>query len=95
MFSDAFIWGLGVSCGGAIGLIGFVLTLWAMQWASGKSAQTAAMHNFNELTLAALRNRNNLIEDTNEAPCRMADVMEERKDDLRRNESNHLNQGET
>lgn len=60
MFWNAFIWGLGVSCGGGIGLIGFVLTLWAAQWVTGKTGQVAEIARWNKLTLAALQTRNEL-----------------------------------
>ena len=72
MFWNAFIWGLGVSSGGAIGLIGFVLTLWACQWVTGKAAMVARLKDFDERSLAALLERNELTTETNAALCDIA-----------------------
>jgi len=47
--------------------MGFVLTLWACQWVTGKAAQVARLNEFNERSLAALRRRNELTEESVDA----------------------------
>lgn len=76
MFWTAFIWGLGVSLGGGIGLVGFVLTMWALQWVTGRAAHVEAMQDFSHRSLAALLARNLMTEDTNAALQRIVVTLE-------------------
>jgi len=65
MYWEAFIWGLGVSSGGAIGLFVFVMMLSAWQIATGKTAEVRKIHKETAASLAALKERNALSEEAN------------------------------
>ncbi len=67
MFWDAFVWSLGVSCGGGIGLIGFMLTWWALQRVTGRAEAMAKRIGVYDQSLDALRERNELTLQTIDA----------------------------
>lgn len=79
MFWTAFVWGTGVSCGAAIGLIALVVMFWGLQWLVGK---TEKQRDYAERTLQALLSRNEMTEETNkylEAVANYAAIMAEKK----------------
>lgn len=62
MFWQAFTWGLGVSCGAAFGFALFVMLLWGLEsWTGRRKIVTDTA----EKSLAELRRRNELTEETN------------------------------
>lgn len=65
MFWTAFLWGLGMSCGGSIGLLLFAVGFKALQWLTGQTERLSRLEQFNRETLAALNERNALTQDTN------------------------------
>lgn len=65
MLYTAFVWGLGVSCGAAFGLIAFFLCFWGLQWLCGRDEQRRTVEQTNAKSLEALCYRNELTEDTN------------------------------
>lgn len=64
MFWTAFVWGLGVSLGGSIGLLAFVLMFAAFKAAS-ETETMKKIDRHSQLVLAALVKRNDLTEETN------------------------------
>lgn len=60
MFWTAFVWGLGVSCGGAFGVLLFFVLFYAMERWTGRAASKANIHDVNEKSLEALKERNEI-----------------------------------
>lgn len=58
MFWTAFVWGLGVTAGGSIGLMGFIVLYAGWEWLTGIAAKKAELLGFNAQSLQALRDRN-------------------------------------
>ena len=77
MVWTAFLWGVGVSCGAAVGLLLFFLCFWSLEWACGRAKRAAELRGFNIDSLAALRDRNRLTEDTNNYASRIAFALED------------------
>lgn len=65
MFWDAFIWGLGATAGGSIGLMLFVVlwSIWAVITKRTKAAKR--LEEMQQIANAALTRRNELTEETN------------------------------
>lgn len=61
MFWTAFVWGLGASCGGSLGVMLFVVMFFALQWFAGTKAGKTSLE-YAELAQAALERRNELTE---------------------------------
>lgn len=66
MFWTAFIWGLGVSTGAAVGLLCWVCMFWSLEWLLGRSADKLDLKKINKESLEALVLRNELTRDTND-----------------------------
>ena len=60
MFWTAVTWGLGVSLGGAVGLIAFFAMFMALEKWGGRAATKAKLTDLNEKSLDALLERNDL-----------------------------------
>ena len=79
MFWTAVVWGLGVTLGGSIGLMAFVVLFagWSalMNTKTAKRAAEVA-----ELSVAALTERNQLTREQMHVLGRIADAMEEQAD---------------
>ena len=80
MFWTAFVWGVGVSCGAAIGLLGFMFAKTAADWALGHRKMQQTILTYNQLSLVELTNRNVLTLDTIEALERIAAAVEHTDD---------------
>lgn len=72
MFWTAFVWGVGVSCGSALGLLTFFVFFWTLEWMVGRSNKFVQ---FNKESLEALRHRNELTGATNVHLDRLADAV--------------------
>ena len=72
MLWNAFVWGLGVSCGGGIGLIACAFTMRALDWATGKADRIASVIERDVRSLEALQTRNELTKETNSALASIA-----------------------
>lgn len=72
MFWTAFIWGLGVSCGSAFGLLLFCVAFWSTEWLTGRSKSKADIHDANRQSVAALKERNELTKDMIDQLARIA-----------------------
>ena len=77
MFWTAFIWGLGATCGGSIGMMAFIMLVSLWKWltetkAAKRSSEVA------ELMLAALDRRNELTNEQLVLLGRIAVAMEQR-----------------
>jgi hypothetical protein len=81
MFWTAFIWGLGVSCGGSIGAMSFVVLLYFWNLLV-KSAQFRRANEFAELSYAALVRRNELTEKQIEQLEKMTVVIKDAADSM-------------
>lgn len=79
----AFIWGLGVSCGAAIGCLAFLVAKAVADWMTGKAAQYETLMTFNRKShsecLAQLTERNDLTRKTNVYLELIAQSIEERE----------------
>jgi len=75
-FCTALTWGLGVSLGGAVGLLVFMLTKLWLDWAFGHRARVEDM---NKDSLRALLRRNELMLQIIDAADRIAEAIEEKK----------------
>lgn len=80
MFWTAFIWGLGASCGAAVGLMGFMVGVYCLEKFSGKISRADAMVQVNVDSLAALQERNELTQQTNRVLQRIAGTLERTAD---------------
>lgn len=56
----AFVWGFGVSCGSAYGLILFFILFWSLEWVTGRAEQKADSLGVHRESLEALVKRNEL-----------------------------------
>ena len=74
--ATAFLWGLGVSCGAAIGLLVFLLMKSGLEWSMGIRETNLTIERTNRASLAALLERNKHTEETNELLDRIADSLE-------------------
>jgi len=81
MFWTAFIWGLGVSCGAAFGLILFV-ALKCIWDATVKSKPAKRANELAELANAALVRRNELTEKQIEQLAEMTTVIKDAADSM-------------
>ena len=66
MIWTAFLWGLGVSCGSAFGLLLFCLVLPFVEMANGRKKKRKAQEDSWLDSLAELKRRNELTEETND-----------------------------
>ena len=76
MFWTAVVWGLGVSCGAAIGMMAFVIMLTIWHWLS-KTKLAKRIDELNEINTELLKQRNVIGEDQSEVLTRMMMAMEE------------------
>ena len=74
MFWTAVVWGLGVSFGGSIGLMAFVL-MFAVWKAFSETETAKTIEQHNDLVLAALLRRNDLTAKANEDLEKIAIAM--------------------
>ena len=76
MFWTAFVWGLGATCGGGVGVI---LTASAWAWldyvAGPRSKVGKTVQEMNELSFKALVERNELTEETNRILSQIVTAM--------------------
>ncbi len=75
MFWDAFVWGLGVSCGGSIGLFGFVIALAAWRMVTGEGSRWALAAQRDIQAVEALRERNRLTVESNATLSEIAESL--------------------
>lgn len=60
----AFVWGVGVSCGAAFGLLLFIVLFWGLEWLTGRGVAAAAeVAGVHQESLEALLRRNELTEE--------------------------------
>ena len=75
MFWTAMVWGLGVSCGASIGMMGFVVMMELFNRLTKTEIAKRAIE-VHELSIAALRKRNDIGEESNALLERVAAAME-------------------
>lgn len=76
-FITALTWGLGVSLGAAVGLLVFTIAKLGLDWVLGRTAAIEkVIKNFNEDSLEALVERNELTVQSNKAFRRIGEALE-------------------
>lgn len=79
MFWVAVVWGLGVTLGGSIGMMAFVVLFTGFKWMTQTEAVKKA-ERVSELSIAALTRRNQLTSEQIEQLNRIASAMEKQLD---------------
>ena len=80
MLVTAFTWGLGVSCGAAIGLLSFFVCKTLLDWLFGNRETAKLVLNLNRESLEQLKIRNELTEDTNWYLSKISEALEGRNE---------------
>ncbi len=77
-FFTALTWGLGVSLGGAVGLLVFMIAKIGLDWVLGRAEAVERVIDFHHKSLGALERRNNLTVEITEALRRIAEAAEKK-----------------
>ena len=75
-FFTALTWGLGVSLGGTVGLLVFIIAKGGLDWVFGRAEAVERVIDFHHKSLRALEQRNSLTVDTIAALEQIAETVE-------------------